>query len=64
MRKIENALPANHKRLYHPGIEVAKSTLSVAMHRRNPEIFKALFEEIISIRQNLAEKRLRMRWKW
>ena len=47
MREIENALLANHKRLYHLGMEaVAKSTLSEAMNRRNPEIFKALFEEI------------------
>ena len=44
LREIENALLANHKRLYHPGMEaVAKSTLSEAMNRRNPEIFKALF---------------------
>ena len=47
LREIENALLANHKRLYHLGMEaVAKSTLSEAMNRRNPEIFKALFEEI------------------
>ena len=47
MREIENALLAKHKRLYHLGMEaVAKSTLSEAMNRRNPEIFKALFEEI------------------
>jgi len=45
LREIENALLANHKRLYHLGMEaVAKSTLSEAMNRRNPEIFKALFE--------------------
>ena len=44
--EIENALLANHKRLYHLGMEaVAKSTLSEAMNRRNPEIFKALLEE-------------------
>ena len=48
LREIENALLANHKRLYHLGMEaVAKSTLSEAMNRRNPEIFKALFEEIL-----------------
>ena len=36
---------ANHKRLYHLGMEaVAKSTLSEAMNRRNPEIFKAQIE--------------------
>ena len=39
LREIENALLANHKRLYHLGMEaVAKSTLSEAMNRRNPEI--------------------------
>ena len=48
LREIENALLANHKRLYHLGMEaVAKSTLSEAMNRRNPEIFKALFEELL-----------------
>ena len=35
LREIENALLANHKRLYHLGMEaVAKSTLSEAMNRR------------------------------
>ena len=39
LREIENALLANHKRLYHLGMEaVAKSTLSEAMNRHNPEI--------------------------
>jgi len=48
LREIENALLANHKRLYHLGMEaVAKSTLSEAMNRRNPEIFKAIFEELL-----------------
>ena len=48
LREIENALLANHKRLYHLGMKaVAKSTLSGVMNRRNPEIFKALFEEIL-----------------
>ena len=38
LREIENALLANHKRLYHLGMEaVAKSTLSEAMNRRNPD---------------------------
>ena len=47
LREIENALLANHKRLYYLGMEaVAKSTLSEAMNRRNPEIFQALLEEI------------------
>ena len=49
LREIENALLANHKRFYHLGMEaVAKSTLSEAMNRRNPEIFKALFEELLN----------------
>ena len=48
LREIENALLANHKRLYHLGMEaVAKSMLSEAMNRRNPEMFQALFEEIL-----------------
>ena len=38
LREIENALLANHKRLYHLGMEaVAKSTLSEAMNRRNTD---------------------------
>ena len=57
MREIENALLANHKRLYHLGMEaVAKSTLSEAMNRRNPEIFKALFEEILDRVMAVAPK--------
>lgn len=48
LREIENGLLANHNRLYHLGMEVvSKSTLSEAMNRRDPEIFKALFEEIL-----------------
>jgi hypothetical protein len=48
LREIENGLLANHKRLYHLGMEaVSKSTLADAMNRRSPEIFKALFEEIL-----------------
>ena len=57
MREIENALLANHKCLYHLGMEaVAKSTLSEAMNRRNPEIFKALFEEILDRIMAVAPK--------
>ena len=57
LREIENALLANHKRLYHPGMEaVAKSTLSEAMNRRNPEIFKVLFEEILDRVMAVAPK--------
>ena len=55
--EIENALLANHKRLYYLGMEaVAKSTLSEAMNRRNPEIFKALFEEILDRVMAVAPK--------
>ena len=57
LREIENALLANHKRLYHLGMEaVAKSILSEAMNRRNPEIFKALFEEILDRVMAVAPK--------
>ena len=57
LREIETALLANHKRLYHLGMEaVAKSTLSEAMNRRNPEIFKALFEEILDRVMAVAPK--------
>ena len=57
LREIETALLANHKRLYHLGMEaVAKSTLSEAMNRRNPEIFKALFEEILDWVMAVAPK--------
>lgn len=48
LREIETALLANHKRLYHLGMEaVARSTLSESMNRRNPDIFKVLFEELL-----------------
>ena len=58
MREFENALLANHKRLYHHlGMEaVAKSTLSEAMNRRNPEMFKVLFEEILDRVMAVAPK--------
>ncbi len=46
LREIKNGLLANHKRLYHMWLEVVpKSTLSEAMNRRSPEMFRALFEE-------------------
>lgn len=35
---------------------VAKSTLSEAVNRRNPEIFKALFEEILDRAMSVAPK--------
>ena len=39
LREIENGLLANHKRLYHLGMEVVpKSTLAEAMNRRSPEM--------------------------
>ncbi len=48
LREIEEGLLANHKRLYHLGMEVVpKSTLSEAMNRRSPELFKKLFEELL-----------------
>ncbi|MBE6395187.1 MAG: DUF4372 domain-containing protein [Lentisphaerae bacterium] len=47
LRGIENALLANHKRLYHLGMEaVVKSTLSEAMNSRNLEIFKVVIGAI------------------
>lgn len=55
LREIENGLLANHKRLYHLSMEVvAKSTLSEAMNRRSPEIFKKLFEELLDRTLELA----------
>lgn len=57
LREIESGLLANHNRLYHLGMEaVAKSTLSEAMNRRPPEIFKALFEEILDRALKCAPK--------
>ena len=48
LREIVSGLATNHKRLYHLGMTaVAKSTLADAMNRRCPDIFKALFEEIL-----------------
>ncbi len=48
LREIEEGLLANHKRLYHLGMEVVpKSTLSEAMNRRSPEMFQQLFEELL-----------------
>ena len=49
LREIERGLVANHNRLYHLGMTaVAKSTLADAMNRRNPEMFRELFEEILA----------------
>ena len=48
LREVAGGLMTNRSRLYHLGmIPVAKSTLADAMNRRSPEIFKALFEEIL-----------------
>jgi len=39
---------ADHKRLYHLGMAVVpKSTLSKAMNRHSPELFRKLFEELL-----------------
>ena len=48
LREIASGLMTNQSRLYHLGMKaVAKSTLADAMNRRSPEIFEALFEEIL-----------------
>ena len=48
LREIVSGLATNHNRLYRLGMTaVAKSTLADAMNRRCPDIFKALFEEIL-----------------
>ena len=48
LREIEQGLLVNDKRLYHLGMrQVPKSTLSDAMNRRPPEIFKSLFDEVL-----------------
>ena len=48
LREIASGLATNQSRLYHLGMAaVAKSTLSDAMNRRSPDIFEALFKEIL-----------------
>ena len=48
LREIASGLATNQSRLYHLGMTaVAKSTLADAMNRRSPDIFKALFEELL-----------------
>ena len=48
LREIASGLMTNQSRLYHLGMKaVAKSTIADAMNRRSPEIFEALFEEIL-----------------
>jgi len=57
LREIETGLLANQKNLYHLGMEaVPRSTLSEAMNRRDPEIFKALFEEMLDRVLKLSPK--------
>lgn len=57
LREIETGLLSNHNMLYHLGMEaVAKSTLSEAMNRRRPEIFKAVFDEMLARAMQLAPK--------
>ena len=48
LREIASGLATNQNRLYHLGMTaVAKFTLADAMNRRSPDIFKALFEELL-----------------
>jgi len=48
LREIASGLATNKSRLYHLGMAaVAKSTLADAMNRRSPDIFEALFKEIL-----------------
>lgn len=48
LREISDGLLVNQARLYHLGMEpVAKSTLADAMNRRDPEIFRDLFNELL-----------------
>ena len=48
LREIASGLATNQSRLYHLGMKaVAKSTFADAMNRRSPEIFEALFGEIL-----------------
>lgn len=55
LRDIATGLIANQSRLYHLGMEaVPKSTLSEAMNRRSPEVFKGIFDELLARTQSLA----------
>ncbi len=48
LREIASGLVTNKSRLYHLGMAaVAKSPLADAMNRRAPDIFEALFKEIL-----------------
>ncbi|MBO4619637.1 MAG: DUF4372 domain-containing protein, partial [Victivallales bacterium] len=55
LREICDGLLTNQTRLYHLGMEpVAKSTLADAMNRRDPAVFKALFDELLARCTKLA----------
>ena len=55
LREISDGLLTNRARLYHLGMEpVAKSTLADAMNRRDPAVFKALFDELLARCTKLA----------
>ena len=48
LREVESGLLMNAGRMYHLDMEaVSRSTLSDAMNRRSPEIFRAMFEEVL-----------------
>ena len=48
LREVESGLLMNANRMYHLDMEpVSRSTLSDAMNRRSPEIFRAMFEEVL-----------------
>ena len=56
LRKIEQGLLVNARRLYHPGMRrVPRSTLSDAKNRRPPEMFKSLFDEVLDRVTALAQ---------
>ena len=55
LREVSDGLLTNRSRLYHLGMEpVAKSTLADAMNRRDPAVFKALFDELLARCTKLA----------
>ena len=55
LREISDGLLTNRARLCHLGMEpVAKSTLANAMNRRDPAVFKALFDELLARCTKLA----------
>ena len=55
LREISDGLLTNRARLCHLGMEpVAKSTLADAMNRRDPAVFKALFDELLARCTKLA----------